>query len=111
MGLGHFIDMKATPAIPAFFDQSLAPTNYEILLGTAPIGSDFHRNTVHRDKNAWETPTVPHLQLAPVGNLGMFGYEQAKALKGGAREAYRLGWPLHALGVASVPMHAVGASG
>ncbi len=92
-------------------DESLAPKNYEIVLGPGPIGTDFHRNTIHRDKSQWEAPTVPHLQLSAVDNLGMFGYLQARSQKGTPREAYRLGWPLHALGDASVPMHAVGASG
>jgi hypothetical protein len=92
-------------------DKSLAPKNYEIILGSGPIGSDFHPNTIHRDKAQWEAPTVPHLQLTAVDNLGMFGYQQAKAQKGTSSEAFRLGWPLHALGDASVPMHAVGASG
>jgi hypothetical protein len=92
--------------------ESLAPKNYEILLGASgAIGSDFHRNTTHRDQSQWETPTAPHLQLAAVDNLGMFGYDEAKAQKGTSKEAYRIGWPLHAIGDAAVPMHAVGASG
>jgi hypothetical protein len=92
-------------------DKSLAPKNYEILLGSGPVGTDFHSNTIHRDKNQWESPTVPHMQLTAVDNLAMFGYEQAKSARGTAKEALRLGWPLHAIGDASVPMHAVGASG
>jgi hypothetical protein len=92
-------------------DESLAPKNYEIILGSGPVGTDFHRNTIHRDKDQWEGPTVPHLQLTAVDNLGMFGYREARSKKGTSSEAYRLGWPLHALGDASVPMHAVGASG
>ena len=92
-------------------DESLAPKNYEIILGPGPIGTDFHRNTIHRDQTQWESPRVPHLQLTAVDNLGMFGYQEARAHKGTAREAYRLGWPLHAIGDAAVPMHTVGASG
>ena len=92
--------------------QSLAPKNYEILLGASgAVGTDFHTNTTHRDRSQWETPTAPHLQLTAVDNLGMFGYDEAKAQRGTSKEAYRIGWPLHALGDAAVPMHAVGASG
>ncbi len=87
-------------------DESLAPKNYEIL-----AGADFHTDTAHRDKAAWEGPTVPHLQLTAVDNLGRFGYGEARSKKGTSTEAFRLGWPLHAIGDASVPMHAVGASG
>lgn len=91
--------------------ESLAPKNYEIVLGAGPIGADFHPNTVPRAPSQWEGPTAAHLQLTAVDNLGSFGYGEARSLRGTAQEAYRLGWPLHALGDASVPMHAVGASG
>jgi hypothetical protein len=90
--------------------ESDAPKHYEIL-GPGPNGADFHPNTTHRDAVAWESPTLTHQQFTPVDNLGMFGYGQAKGLRGTEDEASRLGWPLHALGDASVPMHAVGASG
>lgn len=90
-------------------DESLAPKNYEIILSGG--GVDFHTNTTRRDKSEWEGPTVSHLQLTAVDNLGMFGYGEARSKKGTSGEAFRLGWPLHALGDASVPMHAVGASG
>ena len=63
--------------------ESLAPRNYEILLGASgAIGADFHRNTTHRDQSAWETPTIPHLQLTAVDNLGMFGYREARIEEG-----------------------------
>jgi hypothetical protein len=150
VGFGHFVDMKPTPPLPAFFFdekpgklmeragpagvtdttedlvtilfdlggihvnhvESQAPTNYQILLGASgAVGTDFHRNSVERSPSAWESPTIPHLQLTAVDNLAMFGYEDAKANRGMPLEAKRLGWPLHALGDASVPMHTVGASG
>lgn len=150
VGFGHFVDMKPTPGLPAFFfdekpgklmeragpagvtdttedlvtllfdlggihvnhAESQAPKNYQILLGASgAVGTDFHRNSTERTPSAWESPTIPHLQLTAVDNLAMFGYEDAKANRGMPLEAKRLGWPLHALGDASVPMHAVGASG
>ena len=93
-------------------DESLAPKNYEILQGSnGGLGPDFHQNTIDRSQSAWESPKVPYLQLTAVDNLGMFGYVESKAAKGTTKEAYRLGWPLHAIGDAAVPMHAVGASG
>jgi hypothetical protein len=149
VGFGHFIDMKATPATPSFFDakpakfmeragpggspdttellvmalfnvmgihvnhdESLAPKNYEILQGSnGGVGVDFHQNTTDRGASAWESPNLTNLQLTAVDNLGMFGYVEAKTARGTTTEAYRLGWPLHAIGDAAVPMHAVGASG
>jgi hypothetical protein len=92
--------------------ESQAPKHYEIVLGASgAIGDDFHRNSTTRSPAEWETATIPHLQLSAVDNLGMFGYQEAKANRGTPLEAKRIGWPLHALGDASVPMHAVGASG
>ena len=92
--------------------ESQAPKNYEIVLGASgTTGDDFHRNSITRTAAQWETSTIPGLQLTAVDNLGMFGYQEAKANRGTALEAKRIGWPLHALGDASVPMHAVGASG
>ncbi len=92
--------------------EAEAPTNYQIILGASgAIGNDFHRNSIARTASEWELPTVPHLQLTPVDNLAMFGYDEARKNKGTPLEAKRLGWPLHALGDASVPQHAVGASG
>ncbi len=92
--------------------ESLAPKNYQIILGTSgAAGTDFHRNSTARTGSQWESPVIPDLQLTAVDNLGMFGYEQSKANRGTGLESKRLGWPLHALGDASVPMHAVGASG
>jgi hypothetical protein len=93
-------------------DESRAPKNYEILQGSnGGTGVDFHQNTTDRGPSAWETPLLPNLQLTAVDNLGMFGYVESKAARGTTKEAYRLGWPLHAIGDAAVPMHAVGASG
>ncbi|MCW5623478.1 MAG: hypothetical protein KIT73_02025 [Burkholderiales bacterium] len=92
--------------------ESLAPQHYEIVLGdSGAMGDDVHRNSTRRSPAEWETATVPHLQLTPVDNLAMFGYLDAKTRRGTALEAKRIGWPLHAIGDASVPMHAVGASG
>jgi hypothetical protein len=92
--------------------ESQAPKNYQIALGASgAIGTDFHRNSTQRTSGEWESPTVAHLQLTPVDNLALFGHEDAKAHRNTPLEAKRLGWPLHAIGDASVPMHAVGASG
>lgn len=93
-------------------EKSQALKNYQIVLGTSgAIGDDFHRNTTLRTAGAWQSSTVPHTQLTSVDNLAMHGYFSAKAQRGTAEEAHHLGWPLHALGDATVPMHAVGASG
>lgn len=91
---------------------SAAPRDYQIILGASgATGTDAHRNSTARTVPQWELPLVPDLQLTAVDNLGMFGYLEAKANRGTALESRNLGWPLHALGDASVPMHTVGASG
>jgi len=98
--------------------EAQAPKNYQTIVGASgmsgtsgAIGGDFHRNSTARTASQWESPTMPHLRLTAVDNLAMFGYQEARANKGRPLEAKWLGWPLHAIGDASVPMHAVGASG
>lgn len=91
---------------------SLAPTNYEIVLGAeGAIGSDGHRNTIRRSAAAWQTPILIHEQLTPVDNLAMFGWRAYSAEPATPNGTKHLGWPLHALGDATSPMHAVGATG
>lgn len=91
---------------------SQAPRDYQVILGTSgALGDDAHRNSTARSFAQWELPLIPDLQLTAVDNLGMFGYLQSKANRGTSLESRNLGWPLHALGDASVPMHTVGASG
>jgi hypothetical protein len=92
--------------------KSSAPGNYEIVLGASgAVGTDGHVNSTRRSASQWQAPLLPQLELTAVDNLAMFGYRKAREFRGASLEARRLGWPLHALGDASVPMHAVGASG
>ncbi len=144
--LGHFMDLKPTPA--ASFDDvkgklapasgvgqpdaldklliatydamglhvnheaSTGPTRYEIVLGTAgATGTDLHRNSLERKPSDWETPLASALEYTPGDNLARFGLEEFRAEAGNPLGTIRLGWPLHALGDATVPMMSLGASG
>ncbi len=92
--------------------KSSAPSDYEIVLGASgAVGTDGHVNTTARGASQWQAPLLSHLELTAVDNLAMFGYRKARGFRGESLEVRQLGWPLHALGDAAVPMHAVGASG
>jgi hypothetical protein len=98
-------------------DLSLGTTNYEIAVSGQQGEDDFASDSVNRNALDWETATGGHLQYTPVDNLALFGWLEFKAKHGSqskeeaAEATRRLGWPLHALGDATVPMHVVGASG
>jgi hypothetical protein len=100
------------------YDPSLAPKRYEI--GT---GADGHLASIHRDAADWEYLSWPHVAFTPLDNLGMFGWQEAEAFAGvgdfpasgiavdRTKIAPRLGWALHAVVDATVPMHVTGTFG
>jgi hypothetical protein len=102
------------------FDASDGPKNYEISL---PGSGDFHANSVHRGISEWDAQSMPHTQFTPLDNLAMFGWQKFEALAGAgsvpapgiakdqSKAAEFLGYPLHALGDATVPMHVVNTLG
>lgn len=84
------------------YDDSDGPKNYEVVNPTdGPPGSR------HRDAADWEFLPFPHVPMPPVDNLGWYGHEQYSAGHG----TKYLGYMLHALADASVPMHVTGAFG
>ncbi len=92
------------------YDRSRGATRYEIL-----DGQDFHANTVHRRKQDWEYLTWPHVPMPPLDNLSKYGWDEFRASVAKHRQDNRqpiqtryLGWVLHGLGDATVPMHATG---
>jgi len=108
-------------ALHVLHDASLGPKNYEIAL---PGSGDFRPNTLHRSSNAWEAHSFPHTQFTPVDNLAMFGWQQFEArdatsgsfpapgvAASPSSAAKRFGWPLHAIGDATVPMHVTNTAG
>jgi len=58
-----------------------------------------------RSANQWQGDTVGHVEFSPADNVARFGWEQFRANPSDGRW---LGWPLHILGDASAPHHAVG---
>ncbi|HWM95328.1 MAG TPA: hypothetical protein VN493_31525 [Thermoanaerobaculia bacterium] len=85
-------------------DPSLGPKRYEIL-----GAQDFHPNSVDRDEDDWQFLSFPHTPFTPLDNLAHFGWQAFRANpQVGVRE---LGWPLHAIGDAIVPMHVAGTFG
>jgi hypothetical protein len=94
-------------------DLSNGPAAYQIT-----AGGDGHPDSVLRSASQWETATGAHIDYTPVDNLAMSGWTTfTAAVKPDAvtlaavQGAPGLGWSLHALGDATVPMHVVGTTG
>ena len=86
------------------YDDSAAPKNYNVK--NAQDGSPNSRNRSAAD---WEFLPFPHLPMPPVDNLAWYGEGQYGAPPG--RNTKFLGFALHAIADASVPMHVAGAFG
>ena len=87
------------------YDDSNAPKNYDVA-----NAQDGLPNSKHRDAADWEFLPFPHLPMPPVDNLAWYGNGQYSAPPGNFNTKY-LGYVLHALADASVPMHVAGAFG
>ena len=94
-------------------DLSNGPAAYQIT-----AGGDGHPDSVLRSASQWETATGAHIDYTPVDNLAMSGWTTFKAAvkpdavtPAAVQGAPGLGWSLHALGDATVPMHVVGTTG
>ena len=85
---------------------SAGPKNYEI-----PAGGDAHPDSVPRNATDWETPIAIDVEFTPVDNLAKFGWDNFKAEAGTPSGTRRFGWPLHAIGDATSPMHTLGTTG
>ena len=81
-------------------DDSLGTQRYE------SKGGDGSPATIHRTRSQWQFTTWPHSAFEPVDNLGQYGWNAFHGLPGHPVE--QLGYPLHALGDATVPMHVAG---
>jgi hypothetical protein len=109
-GIIAFMDLAG---VHLNYTKSNGPANYQVILGSSgAMGTDFHRNSVSRSPSQWELPLLSNLQMTPVDNLAYYGYNNFfKAHQDQVTRISDLGWPLHALGDASVPMHTVGTTG
>lgn len=118
---GKLFDEAGVPGEPmdplevvlmAYFDASGLSINYDESNGvhhyTVDTADDGVPQTTRRDKAQWQFTSLAHVPLEPVSNLGYYGWthfrdEQTHPIK-------MLGWPLHAIGDATVPMHVTGTS-
>lgn len=92
------------------YDNSDGTRRYEIL-----DGQDFHMNTIHRRRQDWEYLPWPRVPMPPLDNLAKFGWDSfrdsvARHRQDGSQpiQTRYLGWVLHGLGDATVPMHVTG---
>jgi hypothetical protein len=86
------------------YDDSAAPKNYDV-----QNAQDGAANSRHRNAGDWEFLPFPHIPMPPVDNLAWYGEGQYGAPPG--KNTKFLGFALHAIADASVPMHVVGAFG
>jgi hypothetical protein len=93
-------------------EASSGPERYEIVLGTPGMpGDDLHQNSQTRTASDWETGLATTLEYTPGDNLGRYGLDVFRGNAGTPVGTQRLGWPLHAIGDATVPAMGYGASG
>lgn len=96
----------------AAFDASGLSVNHDESRGVAryQIGSpdDGHTPTNMRSESQWQTFSLPHVPFEPVDNLAYFGWRSFRDDPGHAVK--HLGWPMHAIGDATVPMHVTATS-
>lgn len=86
------------------YDDSEAPRNYDV-----QGAQDGSPNSRHRDQANWEFLPFPHIPMPPVDNLGWYGESKYASLP--TKNTKFLGFGLHAIADASVPMHVAGAFG
>lgn len=86
------------------YDDSDAPKNYEII-----NAQDGSANSRHRSATDWESLPFPHVAMPPVDNLARYGFGEFNKPPG--RQTKFLGYALHAIADATVPMHVAGAFG
>jgi hypothetical protein len=100
-------------AVTVNYDESDGVKNYEV-----KNGNDSHGNSRPRRRQDWEYVTWPLTPFTPLDNLAWFGWDRFKGSAEAARqdpsktvEIKYLGWSLHGLGDATVPMHVTSAFG
>ncbi len=108
-GLPGALELLATAAADISgatvrYDDSAAPKNYNV-----KNSQDGAPDSRQRDAADWEFLPFPHVPMPPVDNLGWYGVSQFDAPPG--KNTKFLGYALHAIADASVPMHVTGAFG
>lgn len=90
--------MQDLGGLSLHYADSAGPGRYQIT-----SGHDGHADTRERSEAEWQFSTSPHTAYTPVDNLAMYGW---RAFRDDPNHPIsKLGWPLHALGDASVPHH------
>ena len=69
-----------------------------------PDGDEYHGSSV-RGADDWQKYPMAHIPFSPVDNLALYGWNRFRTQ---GHKIADLGYPLHALGDATVPTHVVG---
>ncbi len=74
--------------------------------------TSFSRPSDDRANWSWQSETIGHTQYSPLDNFALYGHMRLQSqISDGKFGISGMGWPLHAIGDATVPMHVVGTSG
>jgi hypothetical protein len=90
--------------VTVHYDYSDAPKSYDV-----QGAQDGLPNSRHRNAADWEFLPFTQIPMTPVDNLAWYGQTQYRL--GPGKNTNFLGYVLHAIADASVPMHVVGAFG
>jgi hypothetical protein len=97
--------MDATGATVKY-DSSQMPIRYQM-----SNEQDGAPDSILRSKDDWEYLSAAHTPMTPVDNLGRYGWDRFRAAPTDPTNLQWLGWPLHAIGDATVPHHVAGTFG
>jgi hypothetical protein len=101
--LGIMILMDST-GFSFNFEKSDGIKNYQV-----SGANDAHQNTDVRGEADWQKYAAAHIPLEPVDNLAFYGWKNFRDNPG--HPTRFLGWPLHAIGDATSPMHVIATTG
>ena len=74
--------------------------------------TSFPRPSDDRADWSWQSETIGHTQYSPIDNFALFGHMRLQSsISEGKFGIGGMGWPLHAIGDVTVPMHVVGTTG
>jgi hypothetical protein len=85
------------------YDASESTVHYEV-----GDGQDFHPDSRHRRREDWEFQPWSQIPYTPLDNLAWYGWNEFKkslSAPAGVPQTKYLGWLLHGIGDATVPMH------
>jgi hypothetical protein len=90
-------------------EKSIGVLRYQIAAANDTFNDgDEYTSTLMRSHEKWQKYAIGHLVFEPVDNFALWGWRGYRDGGPGIDRRMRLGYTLHAIGDATVPMHVVG---